>query len=257
TAGDLAEYAPLLAPDGRSVVVGRRRRDGTDLGYWRVTLPGVLPIEERRILPDGAPPLGSTALEGDGIDPGTGVTPWGGRGAFSSDGRWLLLARGAGELVLVDLAADPVAARSVGIVAAAPPAWSDRSLAFFVAGRRAGDSRTTLYRVPLAGEPEPLGPADWVAVGPTGALATLGRDADGDPSHVRFAATPLASPSRLTSAENLADRAPSFSPDGRTIVFFRVPADAPTRSAGIWLVDPVTRDLRQLTTDGAYPRWLP
>jgi hypothetical protein len=42
-----------------------------------------------------------------------------------------------------------------------------------------------------------------------------------------------------------------------TLLFTRVQAADQTASAGIWLCDLDGRNLRQLSTDGADPRWLP
>jgi Tol biopolymer transport system component len=61
----------------------------------------------------------------------------------------------------------------------------------------------------------------------------------------------------LTTASDVSDRWPAFSPDGRSILFGRVRGDAPDVSAGIWVVDPATGKLLPLAADGAYPRWLP
>ena len=61
----------------------------------------------------------------------------------------------------------------------------------------------------------------------------------------------------LTTDATLSDRSPTFSPTGDQILFLRVPASQLDRSGGIWVVQPSGHGLRQLTTDGAYPRWLP
>jgi Tol biopolymer transport system component len=63
-------------------------------------------------------------------------------------------------------------------------------------------------------------------------------------------------PRALTTATDLDDRWPSFSPDGRSVLFGRVRRDT-TSSAGIWVVDVITGEASALSTDGAYPRWLP
>jgi Tol biopolymer transport system component len=75
--------------------------------------------------------------------------------------------------------------------------------------------------------------------------------------HLGYTAAPPRALDALTTAPDLVDRFPGFSPDGTTVLFSRVPTTAQTRSAGIWLADLDGRDLRQLSTDGAYPRWLP
>jgi Tol biopolymer transport system component len=61
----------------------------------------------------------------------------------------------------------------------------------------------------------------------------------------------------LVPALDLSDRSPAFAPDGRSVLFARVRGDETVVSAGIWVFDLVTERLSRLTTDGAYPRWLP
>ena len=75
--------------------------------------------------------------------------------------------------------------------------------------------------------------------------------------HIGYTTSGARPPVALTGTGDLADRTPGFSPDGTTLLFARVVLVDPTRSAGIWLCDLDGRDLRQLSTDGAYPRWLP
>ena len=53
------------------------------------------------------------------------------------------------------------------------------------------------------------------------------------------------------------ETSPVFSPNGQEILFVRVPIGQPGGSAGIWVVGADGRELRQLTRDGAEPRWLP
>ena len=68
---------------------------------------------------------------------------------------------------------------------------------------------------------------------------------------------PLGPLTILTLAPDLLDRQPIFSPAGDAILFVRVPEADPTRSAGIWLMAPDGRELRQLAPSGSDPRWLP
>jgi hypothetical protein len=75
--------------------------------------------------------------------------------------------------------------------------------------------------------------------------------------HIGYTTLVSREPQQLTTAIDLFDRSPAFSPDGTTLLFGRVLAADPTRSAGIWLCGLDGRDLRQLSTDGADPRWLP
>jgi Tol biopolymer transport system component len=64
-------------------------------------------------------------------------------------------------------------------------------------------------------------------------------------------------PRLLTPAGDLSDRSPAFAPDGRSVLFARVRGAETVVSAGIWVIDLATSRLSPLTTDGAYPRWLP
>jgi Tol biopolymer transport system component len=90
-----------------------------------------------------------------------------------------------------------------------------------------------------------------------GRVALLVLDADGE-ARLAIGRTTGSQPLEpLTSDEGLADRAPAFGPDGTVVLFGRVRGDGLT-SAGIWSIpargeEPPVR----LTTDGAYPRWLP
>lgn len=261
TARGVFEYAPVLTPDGNGVLVARRGADGRDLGYVVVPLPGA-DGSERQVLKDGAPPLGSLGLGPDGLPPGPGTSTWARRSVFDPTGRYLLIVDGTGRPRLVDLGAAPAAGTlelplepplsSNGAPVRAPAAGAG----FIVAGRGPGDSSSGLWRVPLTGETSRLGDGTGsVAVAGSGRTVTL---VGGDgAARLALAASPGATLAVLTTAPDLVDRSPGFAPDGSTIVFVRVPAAAPEHSSGIWLVGPDGRELRQVSTDGTDPFWLP
>jgi Tol biopolymer transport system component len=75
--------------------------------------------------------------------------------------------------------------------------------------------------------------------------------------HLEFRSTSTGVQVPLTQDAGLSDRSPSFSPDGKLIVFTRVDAHDLTKSEGIWAVQPDGTGLVQLSADGTYTRWLP
>ncbi len=254
TAADQFDYAPVLAPGGDQVLVGRRDAFDADLGYWLVPMPGAAG-PERQILANGAPSLGSAADRGDGLDAGPNVSAWAGRAAFDPTGATILIVDGQSRVAQITL--DPAAPvpfeyLDIGEPVGAP-AWSDRLGEFIIVGQpgvgsgsgvlRVDQSRTALF--PAAGP---------VAVAGHGGIATLVAPLG---AHVGYTSLASRAPEPLTSAVDLLDRSPEFSPDGLTLVFGRVQASNPTRSAGIWLAGLDGRDLRQLSIDGTAARWLP
>lgn len=261
TAAVQFEYAPVLAPGGGEVLVARRDAAGVDLGYWLVPMPdadGGGP--ERQVLPDGAPPLGSAADGGDGLDAGPDVSVWAGRAAFDPTGLSVAVVDGQDRVVRADLdpATRPPALEIQGIASPiGAPLWADSvgSLGgpgtFLIVGESAGGSgvirldqpATTLFRA--------AGP---VAVAGHGGIATLVAPSG---AHIGYTSLASRAPEPLTSAVDLLDRSPEFSPDGLSLLFGRVLASDPTRSAGIWLAGLDGRDLRQLSIDGSAARWLP
>jgi hypothetical protein len=257
TADGRFEYAPLFTPDDRSLIVGRREADGVDAGYWLIPLGGG---DERQILASGAPPLGSTDLVGDGVSTGEGWPVWAPRAAFDAVGRRVMLTAGSGKVWLVDLSApDPdTAATDTGLVASAAPAWAPSSGRFFVVGRAGTDTSDSLWSISLEGSTIKRADADGsVAASGDGSVAVLVRDTSGA-THIavgRIAGLPTIR--SLTSATDLWDRWPAFAPDGKTVLFARVPAANSDVSAGIWTADVSTGRVTALTTDGAFPRWLP
>lgn len=249
------EYAPMFTPDATGIILGRRDATGADQGYWRV--PIVSGADQQQLLPDGAPGLGSVSLGGDGLTASAGTPSWAPRAAFSEDGKLLLIVRGSdGEAELVDLTgASPP--RSLGLKGEAAPVWVQSQQSFYVVASLDDGSQAGLWQVPRSGPPVRVGAAvGSVAASSSGALALLVPDASGG-THLGFAAFPAAGPTTLVNAATWSERSPSFSPDGSTIVFGRVRAQAPTVSAGIWIVKTDGTGLENLAPDGEYPRWMP
>ena len=252
----LAEYQPILTPDAKTILVGRRDRNGADLGYWLEPIPGAEGAPaERQILPDGAPPLGSSAFGGDGLVDGPGLSAWSPRAAFDPTGATVLLVDALGRVPQVTLPPVPAPATFAYTGLSRPlagPVWDPAAGFLIVAdlGTGAGQSVIAIARPDIAPVPA-VGP---VAVGTHGGLASLAAPS-GD--HVGYAAAPGQPLIGLTTSPDRYDRAPGFSPDGTTLLFGRVPAADETRSAGIWLAGLDGRDLRQLSTDGTAARWLP
>jgi hypothetical protein len=255
TPTDRFEYGPRFSPDGRWLVVGRRDGEGMDLGYWLVPLDAVTG-NERQVLASGAPPLGSTGLAGEGIEAGHGVPAWAGRTAFRADGAGLTITTADGAVWLVDLADPdpPGTAVETGLEATGPAIWD--AGAFLVVGTVGGEPAEGLYRLLPDSSIRLADATGTVAATSRGAVVVLRVGPDGV-AHVAAAPDGETEPRLQTDDDDLADRWPTFAPDGRTVLFGRVRTSSPTTSAGIWLVDSVTGTLTQLSTDGAYPRWLP
>lgn len=260
TAAGRFEYAPVLAPGGGDVLVGRRDAAGADLGYWLVPMPDASGGPERQVLPDGAPPLGSAAFGGDGRDLGPDVSAWAGRAAFDPGGTSLVVVDGQGRVVRAALDQTPLPPIVEVEAITSPigaPVWADTvgslggSGTFLVSGDVAGgsavirldESGTALF--PAAGP---------VSVAGHGGIATLVAPSG---AHIGYTSLATRAPEPLTRDADLLDRSPQFSPDGLTLLFGRVLASDPTRSAGIWLAGIDGRDLRQLSIDGSAARWLP
>ena len=255
------DYAPVLAPGGASVLVGRRDALGGDLGYWLVPMPdapGGGP--ERQVLLDGAPPLGSAALAGDGLDARPDVSVWAGRAVFDPTGTTLVVVDGQRRVIRAPLepATVPPAPQVIDVTSPiGAPVWTDtisslgRQGAFLVVGEVAGAPGVIRLDQPSSALFPAAGP---VAIAGHGGIATLVAPAG---AHVGYTSLVSRAPAPLTGAVDLLDRAPEFSPDGLTLVFGRVLASDPTRSAGIWLAGIDGRDLRQLSIDGSSARWVP
>jgi hypothetical protein len=259
TGPDRIEYAPQFAPDGRSLIVGRRGADGTDQGWWLVPVPGRGSGDERRLLADGAPAAGSATAGHEGIETAPGGSPWAPRAAFDGDGTVALLATGDGTLQLIDLSGPVATSARLSLTATSVPAWSSAGQAFLVAATSATEPTPGVWLVRPSGAATRLfAGAGPIATSSQGALAAL-RPGPGapEPLHIAYLASEGADPGPLTTASDLSDRTPVFSPNGQDILFVRVTIGEPAGSAGIWVVGTDGRDLRQLTRDGAEPRWLP
>ncbi len=259
------EYAPVLTPADGRLIVGRRGADGADLGYWLVPLPGT-PGDERQLLDHGAPPLGSADLGGEGIGGTDGTPGWMPRTAIDPTGRWALLVTAGGEPVIVDLTPSAEAAPSVpvSLVADSAAAWSPRHDAFIVAATAdgsLGSATSMLWTIATDGGitaiPGMDGAVGPVGVNSDGSIAVTIRGAGTHSAGIAVLAPGATTVSRLDPTEAFDDRWPAFSPDGNTILIGRTFVIRPDDADGIWSVDLATETVLQLTTDGAYARWLP
>jgi len=254
------EYAPTFTPDDTHLLLARRGPDGADLGIWLVPAPGTSG-DERQVLDHGAPAVGSSGLGGDGILDAGSATPWTVRAAVDPASLKAAVIAADGTPWIVDLnppGAVPVPGPiRVPIRADAAPIWVTSGGDFYLAGI-GSDGGAALFRVDLAGHATLVsgteGAAGFIAAGPGGQLGFLAVGADGT-SHLRVVGAGLnrqlpGSPGRL-------DRWPVFSPDGTTLLVGRTLAAAPTVSDGIWLLDAASGAARQLTSDGAFARWIP
>ncbi|HYX11626.1 MAG TPA: Ig-like domain-containing protein, partial [Candidatus Acidoferrum sp.] len=253
------EYAPVFTPDGHSLIVARRSADGTDLGYWLEPVPGVGSGGERRILVDGAPPIGSAARTDEGIEQIGATGSWSGRIAFAGTSGTVLIAGGDGSLRIVELGHPEQAPLPVPVSSSTAPFWSAADDAFLVVGA-GSDGRSALWTVRRDGTANRVTDAAGPAVGDGRRAVAVLQSAfhgSGEPLHAAFLTNPGAVPTLLTTAADLSDRTPVFSPNGQEILFVRVPTAQPDTPAGIWVVATDGANLRQLTRDGADPRWLP
>jgi hypothetical protein len=251
------EYGARFTPDGRSLLVARRDAAGQDLGLWLVPLDATAG-DEQQVLPTGAPPLGSVELGGEVVDT-EGQPVWAARTAFSGDGQAIAATLADGSVWLLDLATPAGPGLDTGIVASSAPAWSASDGEFLVVGRRDGEAIDGLYALRPA-ESEAVmryfDAAGSVATTGEGRVAVLVREGDITRVATTFAGAG-AGPRVLTNDDGLVDRWPAFAPDGRSVLFGRLSSGAAATSQGIWSIDIATGALARLTTDGAYPRWLP
>jgi dipeptidyl aminopeptidase/acylaminoacyl peptidase len=101
-----------------------------------------------------------------------------------------------------------------------------------------------------------VGPAAGEIAAANGSLAVIVKAVDGS-SHLAFAGQLDGSVALLTTDPLYRESAPSFSPDGKVVVFARTGAQTPDVSAGIWTVNSDGTGLTNLATDGSSPRWVP
>ena len=255
------EYAPEFTPDDSHLLVGRRDPNGADLGIWLVPVPGTSG-DERQVLDHGAPPTGSGALAGDGIpDVGT-ATPWTPRIAVDPTTMDALIVGAEGIPSLVDLG-DPTTGQAALPVAvdlhdAGPPVWVAGRDAFVLAGAGT-DGRVALYAVDLTGRATVLagtdGAAGPVALGPDGQIGVSIVAIDG--KELLRIVNRAGGIADLPAPSGRLDHGPSFSPDGSALLVWRILTVQPATSDGIWLLDVASGPPRQLTSDGAFGRWIP
>lgn len=261
------EYAPVFTPDDGHLIVGRRRADGTDLGYWLVPVPGA-GGEERLLVDHGAPPTGSAGLGGDGIAATDGLPAWMPRSAVDPTGRWALVVPVESQPVLVDLRPEPSVTPPVPVPLStdAAAAWSPRHGAFVVAAEptaagSGGNAGRALWAVTLDGTAEPVGGTEGavgpVGVGTDGSIAITIRESGSRPAGIGLLAAASTTLTRYDPTSAFDDRWPAFSPDGGILLIGRTFVVRPDDADGIWSLDLATAVARQLSTDGAYARWLP
>jgi len=254
TSGGNFEYAPTITPDGTGLIVARRGSSGADLGYW--LYPLVSGADSGQLTLDGAPGLGSAKLGSDDLTGGLGMPSWTPRAAISSDGTTMLLVRGADDSVeLVDMT-DVNKPKTLSLQANSRPVWVQSDGAFYLAASNDSGVTWACWRVTPAGVATQVGPArgDIASNGLGLVLVVAG---NGGAYHLAYTAVGGRSQTPMTSDPAFNEMAPSFSPDGTLVVFGRVGAQTPAVSAGIWIAKTDGTGLTNLSTDGAYARWVP
>jgi hypothetical protein len=255
------EYGPEFTPDDSHLLLARRDPGGGDLGFWLVPLPGTSG-DERQVLDHGAPGPGSGALAGDGLTETGATAPWTPRAAIDPVSTEAAVVAVDGTAWIVQLQ-DPgtglvVAPVEVPVRAADAPAWVAGRNGFVVAGTGT-DGRVALYTIDLAGHATLIagtdGAAGPVGLGPDGQLAVSVHATDGL-DHLRVVDT-TGTVRTLAGPAGQVDRWPAFSPDGGQVLVGRTLAAQPQASDGIWLLEVGSGVARQLTSDGAYARWIP
>ncbi len=252
------EYAPAFTADGLGLVVGRRDATGKDLGYWRYPL--ATGTDLKQLTTDGAPGIGSASLKGDGLTGKPGTTSWAPRAAFATDGPKMLVVRGSDDaLELVDTTTPTVPPILLSIIGNSRPVYDALDASFYVVGSDDKGATWSYWRVGKDGVATKIdaASADLAASGsPPDPMVVVVKTPDNN-YHLAYMDRPSAPPRQLTGDPNYNESSPTFSPDGSTIVFGRVSASEGTSSAGIWAIDTGGKNLRELATDGAYPRWVP
>jgi hypothetical protein len=253
TSSGAFEYDPIFTPDGTGLVVARRDAHGVDQGYWRVPL--VSGSDEKRLAPSGAALAGiepETALNGQ-----IGASRWAPRAAFSGDGSKMLVVRGMDDaLELIDMTGQtpPV---ELPLVASSRPIWDAKDGAFYVVAGAEHSLTMSCWRVTMTGETTKMwSAAGNMAAAVDGGLAYVLPLVDGS-LRLAYAASPSSPYTVLTNDPTWSDASPSFSPDGSALVFSRFGTLNSTVSGGIWAIKRDGSGLVNLSTDGAFPRWLP
>ncbi len=253
TAAGGFEYGATFTPDGTALVVGRRDAAGVDQGYWRVPL--VSGVDQKRIAADGAPMPPDAAETEIQLNGQVGDPIWAPRAAFSSDGSLMLVVRGSDNVVeLVDLTGTSKNLL-LPLVANSRPIW-DGSYFYVIASPDSGLT-WSCWRIFPNGAFSRIGPgAGDLAASVSGSVAYVVRSADGS-THIAFADAPDGVATMLTNDPTWNEASPSFAPDGSMVVFGRFGSINNNISGGIWIVKPDGTGLVNLSTDGAFPRWLP
>ncbi len=255
------EYGPEFTPDDTHLTLARRDPSGGDLGLWLVPAPGTSG-NERQILDHGAPPPGSGTLTGDGISDEGSSTPWTPRLAVDPVSAVALVvgADGAPWLVDLDVPGTGVVPAPIPVLVhgAGAPVWAPGRGAFLVAGS-GGDGQVGLFGVDIVGHISLMagtaGAEGPIALGPHEELAVA---VHGTAVIERLLVVDRAGSTRtLAVSVGRVDRWPSYSPDGGALLVGRTVVGQPTLSDGIWLIEAGGATERQLTSDGAFARWIP
>ncbi len=255
TADGSFEYGATYTPDGTALLVARRDAAGVDQGYW--LMPLLSGADPEQILDDGAPVPDGQAAVAFVVRGQLGDSSWSSRTAFSNDGLFALVVRGADDTMrLVDMSGDtdPV---SLPIMGNSRPIWNDRDGAFYVVGSDDQGATWSYWRVGTSGLATRLGPAAGDMAGDLeGRMAYVVREPDAS-THVNYVPAGGSPIELITLDPTWSEASPSFSPDGSMIVFSRFGYHNPLVSGGIWVVRVDGGGLMNLSTDGAFPRWLP
>jgi hypothetical protein len=274
TGEDVLEYDPAWSPDGRSFAFGRADAGtGAGLGLWSRSADGG---DERRV----EIPEGGLQSPNPGGSPGDGPAANGLLRAptYAPDGEALAFVDAAG-VGIVDLAGADTVAMRAALERSGPPTWlPDASALLLVAGDGAGDHI----------EPVPGGPVLPLAVAEGGARIVLVERSDGRIVETRLTGgtqvaaigtdgrvaylretDPSAAGGRLFVADavdgagrpvgaaaELLFSAITIAPEPATLVLAALDAET-GEEAGVWLLDLEAEQIRQLTTEGRRPRWLP
>jgi len=184
------------------------------------------------------------------------MASWAPRAAFTSDGATLLLVRGADNLVeLVDMtgANKP---KTLTLQANSRPVWVQSEGAFYLAASSDQGVTWACWRVTPDGAATQVGPATG-DISSNGSGLVLVVAGNGGAYHLAYSALGGGPQVLITNDPAFSEMGPSFSPDGSLVLFGRVQAQTPTVSAGIWIVKTDGTGLTNLSTDGAYARWVP